>query len=453
MTSEREELAKRITALTTVQEIAQDLTSELDPRRLLNKILHSAIHVLDASAGSLLIWVPPNELEFAVSAEPRLIGCRMPADRGFAGWAFTREEPLIISDVCKDDRHFQELVPDFRTQSLLAVPLMTPTERIGVVELLNKKSGERFDEQDRDILTALSAQAAAAIVNARLYQELREERNRFIALEDQMHRKLARDLHDGPAQTLAAMMMDVEFILRLCEREPQSVPGELDKLRQAAARTLAQVRTTMFELRPVILETQGLQAALESYVERLASTEQMDVRLEIRNLAARLPPGVERLCFAIIQEAVGNVKKHAHATVARIIVERRPGDLVIAVRDDGTGFDVARAQQEYDRRGNLGLLNMQERAEMLGARYAIHSARGRGTLVSLVVPLEGRRAPVAGAGAAHAEPADELGADRSLHEVDRPARSNGAPVGPARRRKGTGPLGLLSQGESAGDGA
>jgi signal transduction histidine kinase len=248
-------------------------------------------------------------------------------------------------------------------------------------------------------------------------------------------------------------MMDVEFILRLCEREPHSVPGELDKLRQAAARTLAQVRTTMFELRPVILETQGLQAALESYVERLASTEQMDVRLEIRNLAARLPPRVERLCFVIIQEAVGNVKKHAHAAVTRIIVERRPRDLIIAVRDDGTGFDVARAQQEYDRRGNLGLLNIQERAEMLGARYAIHSAPGRGTLVSLAVPLEGRRAPVPGTATTRTEPADELGADRSLHEVDRPARSNGAPVGPARRRKGTGPLGLLSQGESAGDGA
>ena len=111
--------------------------------------------MLHADTGSLLIWVPPDHLEFAVSANPTLVGERMPASEGIAGWVFSHEQPLIVSDKSQDERWFREMLPDFQTQSLCAVPLMTPTERIGVIEVLNKKSGELFNEQDRDIQSAM----------------------------------------------------------------------------------------------------------------------------------------------------------------------------------------------------------------------------------------------------------------------------------------------------------
>jgi signal transduction histidine kinase len=439
MTPDVRQLEKRIHVLMTVQDIAQELMSELDHLRLLEKILNAAVQVLDADTGSLLIWVPPDHLEFAVSPDSKIVGQRMPADQGIAGWVFTHEEPLIVGDRSQDDRWYQEMVPNFHTQSLIAVPLMTPTERIGVLEVLNKKSGEHFDQEDRDILSALAAQAATAIVNARLYQELEEEKNRILDIEDQTHKKLARDLHDGPAQALASMIMDLDFLQRLYEREPERAPEELSKLRQRAARTLDQVRTTMFVLRPVILETQGLRAALRSYVERLRTAEGMNVQLSIRGLDERLPQRVEETCFAVIHEAVNNVKKHAHATHAWIVVERRSRDLIVAVRDDGQGFDLAQTQAQYDRMGKLGMLNMRERAELLGARHVVESVPGHGTLVYLIVPLDRQDA--------------EPGQEGSLGDAHRPparqVRSARPSPSPGRRRKGTGPLNLFSQGNPA----
>jgi len=445
MATDQDQLQRRITALTTLQNIAQELMTELDLERLLRKILNAAVEVLNASEGSLWFWEPTDELVVLVSEDPGLVGYRMPANEGIAGWVFTHCEPLIVGDVNEDER-FAQHVDDysgFHTRSLIAVPLMTPTEKLGVVQVVNKKSGEQFDEQDQELLSALSAQAAIMYVNARLVQEVEQEKNRVISLQDQMFKKLARDLHDGPAQTLAAMMMDVEFILKLYEREPERVPAELQELRDAAAKTLDQVRNAMFQLRPLVLETQGLEPALEQYVERRNTKEGMNIHLDVRGLDDRLPARVETLCFAIIHEAIGNVKKHAEAENAWIVVERKGNKLFVAVRDDGTGFDVASTQANYDARGSLGLLNIQERAEVLGGRYAIESTPGRGTLVYLIVPLfDGQE------GAAR-------GDDAEASFVNQRKRSTGplgfggndslSPIANNGRRKGTGPLGVLGQ--------
>jgi signal transduction histidine kinase len=446
MIQDQEQIQRRLAALTTVQDMALELTSELDVKQLLHKILDSAIQVSEASTGSLLLWDPKtDELVFVVTRSQELLNYRMPADKGIAGWVFTHCEPSIVSDVSQDDRFFETVDHDshFHTQSLITVPLMNATERIGVIQVLNKESGEQFDEQDRDILIALAAQATTSIINARLYQELETEKNRISAVWDQARQKLARDLHDGPAQILASMIMDIEFILKLYEHEPGRVPDELQKLRETAQKTLAQVRNTMFELRPLVLETQGFKDALETYTERLVKTEGMNIHLDIRNLEGRLPSRIEELCFAIMQEAVSNVKKHAQAKNTWIIVERRTKDLVIAVRDDGQGFNVASTEEEYDRRGSLGLLNMKERADLLGAQYALESVPGRGTLVSLIVPLNTNTTSTPSPGAVQDEPTPQIPGTHQRRRGTGPLiwPKSPAPPGSYREReKGTGPL-------------
>ncbi len=445
---DRELLEKRIAALTALQDLAKELMTELDLEQLLQKILQAAVRVLNASEGSLWFWVPSDELVVLVSQDPSLVGYRMSANKGIAGWVFTNLEPLIVGDVSQDERFSGDVDQNFgfKTHSLIAVPLMTPTEKLGVVQVVNKRSGEQFDGQDLDVLNALAAQAAIMISNARLYQELEQEKTRIINLQDQMNKKLARDLHDGPAQTLGAMMMNIEFILKLYELEPDRVPLELKELRAAASKTLDQVRDAMFELRPLVLETEGLQAALAHYAKRQNSTEGMNIRLNIRGLEERLPARMESLCFSIVREAVGNIKKHAHAKHTWIVLERRHRDLVMAIRDDGEGFDVPATEADYDRRGSLGLLNIKERAEALGARYAIESEPGMGTLVYVVVPL------VEEAEEAEEEALSSAGSDGQRKRKTGPLNwnGNGSPSSQGTdRRKETGPLGLL--GEDAED--
>jgi len=386
---------KRINALTALQDVSRTLTSELDLNRLLRKIVHAAVEVLDASTGSLLIWDPTdNSLIFAVTEGGEGEGetleqRRMPADQGIAGWIFTHRQPVIVEDVSQDERSFKGIDESlgYRTSSLVGVPLMTKGEMIGVIEVLNKRSGEKFDEQDLDTLSALAGQAAIAIVNARLYSQIREERDRMLGIEEEVHKKLARDFHDGPAQTLASLIMDIEFIQKLLERDPSKVEAELLQLQEKATRAMHQARTTMFELRPLVLETEGLKAALEYYVEQLRKTENISIHLQMEGLEERLPHRVKDIVFAIVREAINNVKKHARADNVWLTVVRAEKELLTSVRDDGQGFSVEEVEISYATRGSIGLLNLYERAEMLGGRISIESTLGQGTTVSLMVPL------------------------------------------------------------------
>lgn len=452
MVTDRERLQRRIAALTALQDMAQELMTELDLQQLLRKILQAAVQVLNASEGSLWFWVPSDELVVAVSENPRLVGHRMEADEGIAGWVFTHLEPVIVGDAREDERFHRD--PDkylgFQTHSLIAVPLMTSTQKLGVLQIVNKRSGEQFDEQDLEVLNALAAQASIMVVNATLLQEVEQEKNRIINLQDDMYKKLARDLHDGPAQTLASMMMDIEFILKLHEREPNRIPQELQVLRQAASKTLDQLRNTMFELRPLILDSQGLQPALEYYVERQNTTEGTNIQLDVRNLDERLPSRVESLCFAVIREAVRNVIKHAHAQNTWIILERRPDDLVVAIRDDGVGFDVSQTEANYDLQGSLGLLNIKERCEVMGARYAIESIADEGTLVYLIVPLNGQEASDPASTTEGAPDVPSTPAGRRKRKTGPLGWDGNGPISGAQaqeRRKGTGALDLLDQEE------
>jgi signal transduction histidine kinase len=390
----RDSVERRINALTALQDISRILSSELDLNRLLRKIVHAAVEVLNASTGSLLIWDPTdNSLVFAVTKGGEGEGetlkqSRMPADQGIAGWIFTHRQPVIIEDAWQDERFFKGIDESlgYRTRSLIGVPLMTKGEMIGVLEVL-KKSGEKFDEQDLDTLSALAGQAAIAIVNARLYSQIREERDRMLGIEEELHKKLARDFHDGPAQTLASLIMDIEFIQKLLERDPSKAEAELLQLKEKATKAMHQARTTMFELRPLILETEGLKAALEYYVEQLRQTENMSIHLQIEGLEESLPPRVKDIVFAIVREAINNIKKHARANNVWLTAIRRERELFTTVQDDGQGFNLEEVEISYATRGSIGLLNLYERAEMLGGRISIESALGQGTTVSLTVPL------------------------------------------------------------------
>jgi signal transduction histidine kinase len=388
---------ERIAALSALQQVAQSLASELNLEPLLKNILCSAVEVMDASAGSLLLIDPAtDELVFEViegGGGEALQGQRMAKDKGIAGWVVTNRRPLIVNDVDKYERHYKgiETDIDFKTASLICVPLIAKGKVIGALEVLNKRSGEDFDDNDLDILTTFAAQSATAIENARLYRDLRAERDRIVALEEEVRKRLARDLHDGPAQLLSAIIMSVQFSKEILTRTPEKLDplrAELEELEPLAAKALHQVRTMLFDLRPLILETRGLAPAMESYVERLRLANDFAVSLEVKDFSQRLNARAEAAIFSIVQEAVGNARKHAHASHLELGIARHDGNLVVTVRDDGQGFHKTQVDRSYDQCGSLGLLNMQERAEMLNGEFSIESAVGQGTLVKLIVPLQ-----------------------------------------------------------------
>jgi signal transduction histidine kinase len=391
-------MTQQLIGLRLVQRVNQALVSEMDLDRLLKRILRSAIDAVQGQAGALLLLDQTGrQLVFSVvegGGGEALEGQRMGRDQGIAGWVVSRREPLIITDVQKDGR-FYESIPkgvDFDVTSQICAPLLVKGEPIGVVQVLNKAEGERFDEDDLNLLTSFAAQSAIAIENTRLYQDLRRERDRMIAVEDQVRKRLARELHDGPTQLLAVLISNINFIGSLQAVEPDKVPGELEALLPVAQKALRQLRTLLFDLRPVILETQGLVPALQLYVERQQGLDDLNYVLEVDGFAGRLTSPAERAVFSIVQEAVGNVRKHAAAKNVWISVVERDGQLRVVVRDDGVGFDVDQLNAEYDQRGSLGMLNMRERAASIGGTLSVQSEPGAGTEITLNAPLPPLRA-------------------------------------------------------------
>ncbi|MGQ9502700.1 MAG: GAF domain-containing sensor histidine kinase [Anaerolineae bacterium] len=395
---------EHFSALEVIQRIAHSLVSDVSLDELLEEILRSAVSIVKASAGALLLLdKTTDELVFEViegGAGSSLKKTRMPADKGIAGWVATHGEPLIVHDVTQDERFYSRisLEFDFPAHSILCVPLIVRGNVIGVLEVLNKANNAKFMAEDRDLLTILAAQSAVAIENARLYQNLREEHNRLVAVEAEVRHRLARDIHDGPAQMLASVIMNIYFVREALVRGSVEVAlQEMDEMVSLAERALRQIRTLLFNLRPVTLEMKGLIPALEIYANMLQQNERFAVALQVEGEIARLNHEAETAIFAVIQEAISNVRKHAEATQAMIrLAVTEDGYLEVSVKDDGVGFDPAAVSQACAERGSLGILTMQERALSLQGSLSVHSSPGEGTEVWLRLPLAPNLASVTG---------------------------------------------------------
>lgn len=383
--------AAHIAALESLRAVTLELTADLELESLLQKILRAAMQVSSSTEGSLFLYDPTaHELVFKVivgGGGDTLKETRIPAGRGIAGESFTQQRAVIVDNAASDPRYFSAPADSVGLiiHRLVAVPLGAQGTAIGVLEVMNKS--EPYTNDDVDLLTAFAAQSAIAITNARLYGQVLDERDRILAVEAAVRHELARDLHDGPAQMLAALIMELRFLKELVVRDPTKLVTEFVNLEAVAQKAMYQTRNILFDLRPVILEQQGLGPALEQYVMRLRMVEPFKITLTAATVKTRFDTKTESAIFSIVQESVNNAKKHANAQHLEIDAVEINKTLTITIRDDGKGFDVTQTQDAYDQRGSLGLLNMQERAEIARGRLDIQSKAGEGTQVKLTVPL------------------------------------------------------------------
>jgi len=376
--------------LNLLYEIGQSLAVNLDLASLLNDIKVRAPKVVGAERCSIFILdEATNELVLELPGEQRSF--RMPVDRGIAGWVISHGVGQIVNDVEQDSRWYDTIgrEADFVTRSILCVPMRLKERTVGAMQLLNKADGRGFTDQDMQLLTTLAAQAAIAIENARLYQSLKQEHDRLLSKEADVRSAIARDLHDGPTQGIAAIAMNIEFIKKLFKAMPERVPDELGTLAELVNKTTHDIRTLLFELRPLGLETQGLVMTLQQYVARWRDPAGSDTRLRLEAPAnmPRLAPEKEAAVFIIIQEAVNNARKHARSDVITVYLYVEEDAFVASVRDRGKGFNVNAVESSYNIRGSLGLLNMKERARLIGADFRMKSDIGQGTTVELRLPL------------------------------------------------------------------
>jgi signal transduction histidine kinase len=395
--TQRQELRanyQEIQILAGLQDVALALASTLDPEPLLKRIVRAAMELMEAEGSSLLLLVAgTRELSFEVmdgEVSQQLVGQRIQVGEGISGWVAQTGEPALVNDAQNDPRFAgrTDSSTGFHTESLLCVPLQFQGRTLGVLTVVNKTAPGGFETRDVKWLKALAALAAAAIETARLYQRVREERDRVVIAQEELRRKLARDLHDGPTQLVSTMVMQVDFIKKLMMHEPGRVEEELDHLGQTGQQAIHDMRTMLFDLRPLILETQGLGPALQLFTERHQVGGKTKIALHLDDTVARYPTRIESTVFSIVQEAVNNALKHAKADNLWVRLAQRGPMLVVEIEDDGVGFDMDKVMQAYASRESFGLLNMRERAEIVGGELTMVSALGQGTTVMLRVPAE-----------------------------------------------------------------
>jgi signal transduction histidine kinase len=417
-----EQLEEEARALHVLQELAQNLGGELHLPALLKRIARAAlrltggqaaaVYLLDAKRQALSVEAtelaatapdsgPLSGFDPAADSLPGVSGDHdvsgvhpyVPLADGVAGWVASNNLLVLIADPANDTRFPAEALDvdsrllGARPTSLVAVPMVFKSTVTGVLEVAQTGDGEGFDARSLDLMRTLAAQAAVAVTNAQLYRRLRRERDRIIQAQEDERKRLGRDLHDGPAQRLSQIVMSLDFAEQLAKREPQRLPQELRAIREQAQATTREIRNFLFDLRPLVLEAEsgGLDAALKHFIDRFDNQPGPRMNLSAE-YPERLPHNVEITVFAIVQEAVNNVLKHASAENCWIDIREQPDRLIATIRDDGAGFDPKQLQSEYESRGSWGLLNMLERAALIEAKLSIASQPDRGTVVSLDAP-------------------------------------------------------------------
>ncbi len=268
------------------------------------------------------------------------------------------------------------------------VPLRTGFTVYGVLLFAHPET-EYFTSERQDMLELIGRQSVIAIQNARLYQDLLEEKERMIEVQEEARKKLARDLHDGPTQSVSAIAMRLNIIRMMLKRSPEKVEEELIRTEELARRTTKEIRHMLFTLRPLVLESQGLRAALKSMAEKMQETFEQNVIVDVDDtIIKNLEMGKQGVIFFIAEEAVNNARKHAQAELIKIRLRYVDHSIILLeIQDNGIGFDVNSVTQNYENRGSLGMVNLNERTELINGLLHIDSAPQKGTNVQVFIPL------------------------------------------------------------------
>ena len=216
------------------------------------------------------------------------------------------------------------------------------------------------------------------VTRARL--ELQNLSRRLVAAQEEERRRVARELHDEVGQALSAVLVELGRLEGRLPAEPQQNRAMLAVARNLADRATAQVRDMALLLRPSMLDDLGLVPALQWHAREVSRRAGVKVKVAAETVADDLPDEYRTCIYRIVQEAVNNAARHAHATCVRVEARQQDGRIQVSIQDDGGGFD-PRLEK------GMGILGMEERVKKLGGAFHIDSAKGGGTVVSLLLPL------------------------------------------------------------------
>lgn len=418
-------------AAETLVSLSRVLVSTRDPATVSQRLVDCTRTIFGAK-GVLLCRLHPRLRRLEVVAVSGDIGAGFGRSLTFGEWigmpglALRRRTPVTTCDILTDGRvelpaAFRVLIEAAPYRSVLSVPIIVDGRAMGTLCIMDGV-GRLFTDDDSNLARSVADQAAFALENARLHEEARRRHQRaqraaevkraaldaelvrqreelralsrgILLAREEEARRIAHALHDDAGQLLASVD------LALADIRARSAPDlhpRCDHLAALLKQTDEHLRRLSHELRPTILDDLGLGPALGWLAKRIASRIDLQVTAEL-GLTERYSSLIETALYRVVQEALSNVVRHAHATTAEIQLDVRDGMIHCVVSDDGVGFDACAVTNQTAHRG-LGLIGMRERMQALGGTFALHTAPGGGTEVRVVVPrmIEETRAGLTG---------------------------------------------------------
>ena len=389
--AQRIELERAVAGLRATQAVALAVGAEVDLQRSLEMIVKRGRALVEARSVVILLRQGTDLAVAALAGHGERSNHRLPVEGSTSGQVMMRGRSERIDDVSarlliSADRIG---VPDAHTA--LIVPLTYREEPLGVLMAFDRNPGAQpFTDEDERAMKAFAASAATAVVMA---QSVEKQRLRdTLSASEQERRRWARELHDETLQALGGLRVLLSSARRV---------GSLEALTHATSQAVEQIeqeitnlRAIITELRPAALDELGLAAAVEALLERHRAVNGLEIASEIDlDSEAELDDDLQATVYRVIQEALTNIAKHAHAKNVSIAVRIEDGRLALAISDDGRGFDIA------ERTAGFGVTGMHERVAVSGGELAIDSSDG-GTAVTAWLPLDQRAAlSVASSGA------------------------------------------------------
>ena len=380
-------LRQSLSVLLALREASQVLSSTLESEEIVTRLLEIMRSVADLTAAVISRFNQEGNLRVWRSAGLEDLWPRI---------RFTPEAKAARTAVLENEERqlFTLQRPGLEDQSyvVLCLPLGARDRIVGVLEAYGQPSLAQDDMVE--IISSLTSQAASALENARLYEELGDRERtlqnlveKLLGAQEEERRRVAYEVHDGLAQVAVAAHQNLQAFARRHAPEGERGRRELDRILGQVRATVSDARMVIANLRPTALDDLGLAAAISLEVERL-NEQGYHVDYEEQLGDERLPKEIEIALFRVAQEALTNIRKHAGTRWVSIELRRRDGGVYLEVRDFGRGFDPASLETLVGGPGErIGFAGMRERVSMLGGELQIQSRQDAGTSVAASIPL------------------------------------------------------------------
>ncbi len=211
---------------------------------------------------------------------------------------------------------------------------------------------------------------------------------RVIQTEEAARQSLVRRMHDGPASSLSNFILQAEICQKVFEVDPERAKDELSALKRSATTTFGEVKSFIFDLRPMMLDDLGVAPTLRRYIESLEEKYDLPIILTVTGAMRRLPGHVEVAIFRAVQELINNARLHGQASEIQVSLDLDEDQVHVIVEDNGGGFNPDEALDAGDGRASLGLPTLNDRIEMLGGDFMLQSTIGEGTRAEITIPVE-----------------------------------------------------------------